>query len=153
MPQLLPHLRTLPGGERIAKEQRTEVLARTGVTGSNNAGAEFRNDTSEMVHIRELDQQVLGEDIAINEAVIVEVSKSPVMAATTNNNVFFTSPLVISAGGGGGSSADTSMHAGKIKKYARGQLTLEPGESLFMNELFTSGNPTVDHLCVINYEF
>lgn len=146
----------------MAKELRWEHLVATGQTGTgSNAVAEFRNDSSVDIHIRELEI-----DVAIDATVIVahtgteawvEVSKSPVFAALTNGNVFFSLLVGIGASISGIVTANQgyNKHRSKMRKYARGQLTLEPGESLYLNYLGTDIDTTtsIDAHVNIGYEF
>jgi len=130
----------------MASELRHETLFDTGGDGvvAVSAGAEFRNDSSQIIHIRGLSWNHNLASAAINEGGAVELSKSPVIATNTNNNVFFTEPQEIRMDNGDGVTAtQTAGDSGKAEngreKYGRGQLTLEPNESLFVNIAKSSG--------------
>lgn len=137
----------------MAKELRHEHLIHTGTSATADSLAEFRNDSSEMIHIRELDQQAHALAATPADEAVWEISKSPAMASRTNNNVFFVSAMLLVSNATGASAVDGSSKASKLKKYARGQLTLEPGESLYVNYLLLTGAMVVDGMCTIAYEF
>ncbi len=123
----------------MASELRHETLFDTGADGVLvvSAGAEFRNDSSQMIHIREIEYNHGLATAGPNEGGSVELSKSPVFAGNTNNNVFFTMgqqlrlPTDV--------ALDSGMGVNGKSKYGRGQVTLEPNESLFINMDKTSG--------------
>lgn len=127
----------------MASELRWEVLFDTGTDGVTtvSAGAEFRNDSSQLIHIREITWANSLETGANDENGLAEISKSPVLAVETANNVFFTLPtfLGVSAGTTGTGAQDVTFFTNGGRKYGRGQLTLEPNESLFVNIKKTSG--------------
>jgi len=135
----------------VAAELRHEWLTGQTADGTTaeNADAEFRNDSSRMIHIREIDMNSSFDTAGINEFGRQEVSKSPVLASGTNNNVFFAQLLQIAARGG---AADGASQSSKRAKYGRGQLTLEPNESLFVNTFKTTGGDLV-YRNQISYEF
>lgn len=139
----------------MAVELRHENLYSTdNSASSSDSAAEFRNDSSRMIHIREIDMDLLIKVGANDENVTVEISKSPVLASRVNNNVFFTQTLNhgINAGTIGSGADDVADARGKSRKYGKGQLTLEPGESLYLNWAKSSGL-TIESFNQIRYEF
>lgn len=135
----------------MSQEGRHESLSNTvadGTTASNSV-SEFRNDSSGFIHIRGATYAHQLRTAQVNEQGQIELSKSPVMAATTNNNVFFT--WMQSIASNGGAADDTSAINGG-RKWGRGQLVLEPNESLFVNVTKTSGGIIVFSY-VLEYEF
>lgn len=140
----------------MANELRFETLFQSVADGTTaeNAGEEFRNDSASMIHIRELDQNGWISTGANDESMFAEVSKAPTRQAATVNGPFFVSPLnlFIAAGTTGSGADDVGIATHKVKKFGRGQLTLEPGESLFMNMAKSSGG-SGNHQCIIAYEF
>lgn len=135
----------------MAQELRTEILAVTTADGTttSNAAAEFRNDSSTIISIRGLNMTHELQTAAINEHAHAEISKSPTFASNTNNNVFFTRRVNAAARGG---AADGASDESDKDKFGKGQVTLEPNESLFVNVSKTSGGAS-EFRAVIDYEF
>lgn len=127
----------------MADELRWETLTDTVADGTTtaNAGAEFRNDASVIMHIRTIIWDRSLNTAANDERDTMEISKSPVIASFTNNNVFFAYPQSLGVHGGttGAALDDVSMFAHGGHNFGMGQLTLEPNESLFVNTSKTSG--------------
>lgn len=127
----------------MADELRWETLTDTVPDGTTaaNAGAEFRNDASVLLHIRTLIYDRSLNTAANDERDTAEISKSPVIASFTNNNVFFAYPISLGISGGttGSGADDVSVTAQGGRNFGLGQLTLEPNESLFINTSKTSG--------------
>lgn len=133
----------------MAKELRWERLWQLGQGASANAFEEFRNDSSEVIHIREISGDMNADGGGVGETGLTEISKSPVMAASVANNVFFTFALPI----GGFNAAASGIAVHGRTKFARGQLTLEPGESLYVNHNLINGSYSIDIGFTIGYEF
>lgn len=116
----------------MAEELRWETL-RTVATTDTNAFGTFTNTTKGTIHIRSMDIQGFAQAdtaAAASSAARVQVSKSNTIDDNNNSTIFqantAVSSLNLAAGAGnGGGPFDLT------KLYARGQLTLEPGESLF----------------------
>ncbi len=143
----------------LAAELRSELLV--GTTGDadtgDNADAEFRNDSSRVLHIRAIGARIGLSAAGIAEVATAEISKSPTIASLTNNNVFWTWPMTIGLGLGDGVTAgnangDGSGNIGGRRVYGKGQLTLEPNESLFVNTVKSAGG-VLDYVYDIEYEF
>ncbi len=136
----------------MADELRYENLFDTGADGTTavNAGAEFRNDSSQILHIRSIDWAHILVTAENNETAFVEISKSPVFSSNTNNNVFYSlfQQLGITGGTTGAAVDDVATVANGGRKYGRGQLTLEPNESLFVNIAKTSGGTLNAHYMI-----
>lgn len=135
----------------MAQELRQELLVDVVADGTTaaNAGAEFRNDSSRTLHIRGLDIEANQLTAGIDEWGDIEVSKAPVYQGDTNNSPFFRKSVAVQQRGGVGDSG--SQH--KMGwRWGKGQLTLEPNESLFMNTKKTSGGQ-VTGKADIEYEF
>ena len=136
----------------MAKELRHETLfGSSGGSGTSfDSASEFRNDSSQIIHIREISyaHRMISSDA--NEHAHIEISKSPVIASQTENNVFFTYPQILAQEPD--ASAGGAKQANGGRKYGRGQLTLEPNESLFVN-IEKSTAVTTKHCYVIGYEF
>ncbi len=127
----------------LAAELRHELLTAQIADGTTSAdsNSEFRNDSSRMMHIREINYSHRYGTFQADEVGQCEISKSPTFASVTNNNVFFTY-LQRVGGLAGTTGAASDDHAQSINggfKWARGQLTLEPNESLFVNVSKSSG--------------
>ncbi len=127
----------------MADELRWETIAATGADGTtaSNAAAEFRNDSSQTLHVRTILFDHSFTTAANNEQDTVEISKSPVIASFTNNNVFFGYPHSLGVAGGttGAALDDVAVTGSGGRNFGKGQLTLEPNESLFVNISKTSG--------------
>lgn len=153
--KILANLPDFIGGV-FAVELRWEVLnvqTADGTTSANSA-AEFRNDSSRTMHIRIITVTMQLDTAANDETGLIEISKSPTLAINTNNNVFYTWPTFLGVSGGttGAALDDVSFFENKVIKYGKGQLTLEPNESLFVNVSKSSGG-TVQSRYVIGYQF
>ncbi len=119
----------------MAEELRSEVLSSTLADGTQNANAaaEFRNDSSRMLFVRQISWAHKLDSAGPAEGAYVEVSKSPTFTGRGNNNVFFTLMQCVGAQATGATPADgDSIENGK-DKWSKGQVTLEPNESLFIN--------------------
>lgn len=140
----------------MAKELRHEVLRGLIADGTvtSNAAAQFRNDSAGMLHIRGIDYTHLLATAEADEQAIAEISKAPVLQSGTNNSPFFAWPQrVASAGSTTGAAVDDASWAENgAKRWGRGQLTLEPNETLFVN-VFKSTGGNFTFIYVIEYEF
>lgn len=136
----------------MAQELRHELLNITvadGTTASNSA-AEFRNDSASMAFIRGLDYAHTLSTAGPNEVGQAEISKSPTLQQETNNSPFFVWPQTLAANTD--VALDSNMSINGSKRYGRGQLSLEPNESLFVN-IFKSSGGSFAVRYVIEYEF
>lgn len=136
----------------MARELRHETLQFSGITAPVDANTEFRNDSSVMIHIRDITINAHSPDLVAADECWIEVSKQPSFSSRTNNNTSFAMLAIIVPRAG----INTVVVAKEVRakdKWARGQLTLEPGEGLFTNVLHLSGNGAVDMSVQIQYEF
>ncbi len=119
----------------MADELRCEVLGATLADGTAAADsqAEFRNDSSRTLSIREIRWAHKMDAAGAAEGAFIEISKSPTMAGRTNNNVFWTLMIAIGSPPTGATPADGDNVENGQDKWAQGQVTLEPNESLFQN--------------------
>lgn len=149
---LLLLLLTIRGSADMAKELRQEILTGSVADGttSSSAAAEFRNDSSSIIHIRKIHYAHLVSAAGLDENGIVELSKSPTIATLTNNNVFYTYPQRVDSGATSANDTGNAKNGGTT--YGKGQLTLEPNESLFVNVSKASGG-ILTFTYIIEYEF
>ncbi len=135
-----------------AAELRQEILTFTvagGVSQSDSA-AEFRNDSSGMISIRKIHAAHSANTMASTESASIEISKSPTVASTTNNNPFYT--ILYRLQKMSGDAVDSGDRVNRTISYGRGQLVLEPNESLFANVL-KSSDPVLSVFFELEYEF
>lgn len=139
----------------MAEELRWESLVVASGTSSVNSGAEFRNDSSVNIHIREINYAHILTTGANDEFATVEVSKSPTITTGTSNTPWFSygQRVGITAGTTGSGADDVAQGINGGRKYAKGQLVLEPGESLFVNTQIGAGAPTLQPLYQLGYHF
>jgi len=139
----------------MAEELRWETLISTAVVDTNAFG-EFRNDTSADLFIRSIDMAFLGELITATTASAhgqMQLSKSNTIDQTNNTSIFQLNTNVTFLNdetGGVGPNASTSN---VNKLYAKGQLILEPGESLFGHLDFANVPTTTKANITIGYHF
>lgn len=137
----------------LTKEQRMETLFVGGNSVASNAAAEFRNDSSVTLSIMTLDYTHLLSNGDNDEGVHIELSKAPVHQSRVNNSPFWTYGQSISTEGGDVTAAAGSKSINGGKSFDKGEVTLEPGESLFMNFAYNGGNAEIDSTYHISYEF
>lgn len=141
----------------MASELRHETLVETVADGTqtSNAGTEFRNDSSAMIHIRGMHGTCRLTTAANDESARVEVTKAPTSQMTTNNSPFASYSLAeigVTGGTTGAALDDVTVTAQFSIRWGRGQLTLEPNESLFSAVVKTSGG-IFRYLITLEYEF
>lgn len=133
----------------MAEELRWETLISQALDDVNAFG-EFRNDTSADVFIRSVDMMLRNNLITATTALAVghlQVSKSNTLDVANNTSIYqlnVGSVFMNNETNGVGPSASTAT---VNKLYAKGQLILEPGESLFGHLAF--GNVPTDTLAMI----
>jgi len=131
-------------------ESRWEMLGDPGQGADVNAVSEFRNDSSVNIEIKSVTYAHLMRGAAPGESARLEISKSPVFASETENNPFFAYRQVLSLSSSVALDDDVSENGGR--SFGRGDLILEPGESLFVN-VDVDGTPTIDPVYHLEYEF
>ncbi len=136
----------------LAAELRQEILTASvaGAVTQSDAAAEFRNDSSGMISIRKVHAAHSANTMASAESASIEISKSPTVASTTNNNPFYT--VLYRLQKMSGDAVDSGDRVNRTISYGRGQLVLEPNESLFVNVL-KSSDPVVTFFFELEYEF
>ncbi len=136
----------------MAQELRQEILAGTvagGITQSDSI-VEFRNETNGFISIRKIHKAISANTMASAESVSVEISKSPTVASTVNNNPFWTVNTRLQKLSG--DTVDSGDRVNGTSSWGRGQLILEPNESVFVNVL-KSSDPVVSFFYELEYEF
>ncbi len=125
----------------MAEELRWEVLA--GGTADADTGddtdTQFQNKSDDVLHIREIMYAHRISTMAPNESGLIELCKAPALMTNTDKSNFYTLPVRLGGRPTGASPADGAAFANGVRKYAKGQLTLEPNESLFVNTEKSSG--------------
>ncbi len=135
------------------KELRFESLVVLGVAAAGDALAEFRNDSDANIFIRDLWCNHLAKTVTPGDEMVVELTKRIALTSRTNNQSQFVWPQALGGGPTGATPADGSVVVNAGRKYARGQLMIEPGESLFVNYTLLTGTSNIDISYVIGYEF
>ncbi len=118
------------------------------VAASANSEAQFKNTSDKLLHIRRLKRAVHCDALAITEHATVEVGKSPVLAFATEGNTFPSVATTVNNPGVAAADNDAS----ETDLFARGQFTLEPNESIFMN-LNVGGTPNTQGFADVWYEY
>ncbi len=140
----------------MGSELRFEALVGNvaDATTQSNSVSEFRNDSSRTLHIRDIRWTHIYATHEAEESGLIEISKSPTVASLVNNGVFFSLP--VRCGGLGATTGaavdDQSSPTNGGWKYGRGQLTLEPNESLFVNCIKSSGG-IMSYDWIIGYHY
>ncbi len=125
----------------MAEELRWETLISSSITTTNAVG-EFRNDTSGDIFIRSIDfflhggKDGVGTDADINGE--AQLSKSNTVDIVNNTSIWQLNAgvaVIHDDTAGVGNGAD-NMTVNKL--YAKGQLILEPGESIFLHIVVTA---------------
>ena len=139
----------------MAEELRWESLIST-ATVDTNAFGEFRNDTSADLFIRSIDMFFIAELITATTASghgQMQLSKSNTIDLTNNTSIY---QLNIGAnymndetGGVGPNGTNATVN----KLYAKGQLILEPGESVFGHLDFANVPTTTKAFITLGYHF
>lgn len=126
----------------MAEELRWHMLAGTtpDTDTGDDADAQFENSADKICHIREIQISCRLKTATCDEYANVEVSKAPggdQMAVNGSN--FYTLPVRLVAPPAGATPVDGGVFYNGVRKYAKGQVTLEPNESLFVNTLKSAG--------------
>lgn len=121
----------------MADELRHEMLSITVADGTtaSNAAAEFRNDSAGNIFIRGIDWNHSYAVAENDEAGLTEISKAPTFQSNTNNSPFFTlgQEIGIESSTTGAATDDGMVSTQGGKRWGKGQMILEPNESLFIN--------------------
>jgi len=124
----------------MAAELRWEVLTQTvaDTVTTSNAGAEFRNDTAKLMHIRVIDGTFIYNAAAPTEIGGFQLAKQN-SVNFTNNGTGFRLEVNIGIGATGAAPVDGVVTENQLRMYAQGQVTLEQNESLFDSISKSSG--------------
>lgn len=139
----------------MAEELRWETLQSNALVDTNAFG-EFRNDTSADLFIRSIDMLFTGTLITATTAVAsgrMQVSKSNTIDLTNNTSIFqlnIGAVFMNNETNGVGPSGTTTV---LVKLYAKSQLILEPGESLFGHVDFNNIPTNTDLVITLGYHF
>jgi len=139
----------------MAEELRWESLQSVSIADANAFG-EFRNDTSADLFIRSVDMFFMAADITASSAVSqgqLQLSKSNTIDLTNNTSIYQLNVGAVFMNdevGGVGPNATAVTHS---KLYAKGQLILEPGESLFGHIDYANAPSNVQISITIGYHF
>ncbi len=136
----------------LAAELRQEILTASiaGAVTQSDSAAEFRNDSSGFIWIRKIHAAHSANTMASAESASIEISKSPTVTSTVNNNPFYT--ILYRLQKMSGDAVDSGDRVNRTISYGKGQLVLEPNESLFVNVL-KSSDPVVTFFFELEYEF
>jgi len=139
----------------MADELRWENLNPANTALDVDSAAEFRNDSSVDIHIREIGWNHLLRIAENDESAIEELGKSPSIQSGVASGVFFmlAVSLGIQSSTTGAAQDDGTVTENGNRKYAKGQLTLEPGEFLFANQNVIAGAGTQEVHWSIGYHF
>lgn len=137
----------------LAQELRWQTLVNNYDTGELRANAEevFTNESNDIMHIRMLRIESKALDLADNESCRMEISKAPAYQSD-DETTFFTWGVVHAADHVPAGSEEIGKVAMATIMFARGQLTLEPNESLYTNWLKDS-TVVGDYVVRIGYEY
>ncbi len=139
----------------MAEELRWESLIST-ATVDTNAFGEFRNDTNADLFVRSVDILFLTENITATTASNhgqLQVSKSNTIDQVNNSSIYQLNIGGMSMNDETGSVGPNGSSQTVNKLYAKGQLILEPGESLFGHLDFANTPTTVKANVTIGYHF
>jgi len=139
----------------MAEELRWETLISTAVVDTNAFG-EFRNDAKADVNIRSIDMLLTGTLITASTAVadgLMQLSKANTVDNTNNTSIFQLNVggtwMNDETGGVGPNASSNTVN----KLYAKGQLTLETGESVFGHLDFGNVPTNINARITIGYHF
>ncbi len=139
----------------MAEELRWETLASVAAVDTNAFG-EFRNDTSADIFIRSIDMHLTVQNITATTAVnaaLMQISKANTVDRTNNTSIFQLNVGGVSMNDETGSVGPNGSSNNVNKLYAKGQLILEPGESLFGHLDFDNTPTQTTSLITIGYHF
>lgn len=139
----------------MAEELRWETLLSTSVADGNAVG-EFRNDTSGNIFIRSIDMFHMVQLDTVSDADVnirSQLSKSNTIDLVNNTSIWQLNNgqtcTLAGAGDNGNGGGVNSVN----KLYAKGQLILEPGESIFLHLNADNAPTTSVTNNVIGYHF
>lgn len=133
----------------MAEELRWETLTSTAIADINAFG-EFRNDTSGDIFIRSIDMYLNASLVTATTGVAnvtQQIGKSNTIDLANNTSIYQLNNGATFMNDETGGVGPNAMVQTVNKLYAKGQLTLEPGESLFGHMEF--GNVASNVVCAI----
>ncbi len=122
--------------DELRWEQMVQIVA-DGVT-EGLAGSTFRNTTNDLMHIRKINIDVTISDVAPNEFAGSFISKARTVVGG-NNEPGFNLITSIAQPATGATPDNGSISRTRLIQFAKGELTLEPNEALFLNVTKSSG--------------
>jgi len=140
----------------MAEELRWEMLFTFAIVDTDAYG-EFRNDTSGDIFVRSLDlDQVTSLDVSstADHTGQLQVSKSNTIDRNNNSTIFQQSVFSTIRFDDTATLANAfAVQGSKSKLFAKGQLILEPGESLFGHVEYSNAPTEAKSLIEIGYHF
>lgn len=112
----------------------------------------FTNETNDLIHIKQVIEAHDGNLFAPGESVMLELSKSPTRASVVDDDRTFRLPTRARGNVAGASADEGGIQINKNTRFARGEFTLEPNESVYVNASKSSG-PACIYEYVLQYEF
>lgn len=134
----------------MAEKLRWHRIAAGGQTGaSQNLGTRLTNTTDSDMFIRRTALRIVTRVAATGEGAVAELTQSP--AVEIDGDTFFREEAASYASGVNSADAAAQPMISR-NAYARGEVVLEPGDSLYLG-LTLQGTPTVDLTGMIGYHF
>lgn len=114
--------------------------------------ASFTNVTARRLHILIIDQQAFPSStaLALGDAAVASIDEIPVNQINSSDSRSHISGVSVSVPGGTG--AIEGIYTRSVTVLNRGDLVLDPDESLFMNTLDKIGAPVVEWTCNFWYD-
>ncbi len=138
----------------MADELRWEQMFSTVADGVTTADADssFVNESSETMFIRKLfiNQQIAVADPA--EFADLQISKSRTTRLTVDNDPGFSITNSVMMESTGATAVDGSKADNRTIQFAKGELTLEPNEGIFLNVSKSSGGVSNNRV-LVGYHF
>ncbi len=138
----------------MAEELRWETLFGELADGqtSSNSISEFRNETDEDMFIRHVRESHSVKTAGPGEDSVIELTKANALVSDTDNTPFYVMSTEMGMPSAGATPVDGDVVENKTTLYAKGQVVLEPNESLFVNIRKSSGG-LVQYRYNLGYHF
>lgn len=137
----------------MAEELRWENLVVSGNSADADNAASFTNNASKTLHIRTISYHHTFTTMAPNERIDVEISKAPSKQMDLNASTFFVYDQGYIGPPTGATPADGGASIQGHRNFAKGQLTLEPGESLHVNADNSGSGPLGNFRYRLGYHY
>jgi len=134
----------------MAEKLRWETLAAT-LTGNANNLTNFENTAAKTMFIRDLYLMGSFNGLDAGDSDELELSKSATGASNADGDSTFRVQVAVRAVEQLSTAVDGGIVDETDRKYAKGQVTLEPGETLFMNQL--GGSASGQGKAIIGYHY